>query len=110
MQTTAAGFNTVWDLGDEWVRWTGLPFVFAMWVARPGLEASDIENLITGLQQARDSGLVHLDDIAQQEAAKLGLSEAQCVSYLRDNLYFTLGPQRTGGPRVVSPTCGRRSA
>ena len=27
-------FAEVWDLGDEWCRWTGLPFVFAMWVAR----------------------------------------------------------------------------
>ena len=25
-------FTEVWDLGDEWRRWSGLPFVFAMWV------------------------------------------------------------------------------
>ena len=31
-------FEVVWDLGEEWTRWTGLPFVFAMWVARPGVD------------------------------------------------------------------------
>ena len=27
-------FVGTWDLGEEWFNWTGLPFVFAMWVAR----------------------------------------------------------------------------
>ena len=27
-------FEAVWDLGDEWLKWTGLPFVFAMWVMK----------------------------------------------------------------------------
>src|SRR5439155_1018475 len=27
-----------YDLGDEWKRWTGLPFVFAMWAARRGAD------------------------------------------------------------------------
>ena len=26
-------FLGTWDLGEEWFAWTGLPFVFAMWVA-----------------------------------------------------------------------------
>ncbi|MFX8696347.1 MqnA/MqnD/SBP family protein, partial [Acinetobacter baumannii] len=26
-------FLAPWDLGEEWVQWTGLPVVFAMWVA-----------------------------------------------------------------------------
>ena len=35
MHSPGGRFDVVWDLGDEWCRWTGLPFVFAMWVARP---------------------------------------------------------------------------
>ena len=27
-------FHATWDLGEEWFQWTGLPFVFAMWVAK----------------------------------------------------------------------------
>ncbi len=29
-------FLGTWDLGEEWFEWTGLPFVFAMWVGRRG--------------------------------------------------------------------------
>jgi chorismate dehydratase len=87
-------FEVVWDLGDEWCRWAELPFVFAMWVARAGAE---LEGLDAALGEARDAGVAHLDEIAEREAAALGLTRPQCVSYLRDNLYFYLGPREQQG-------------
>lgn len=33
--------GTVMDLGQEWSDWTGLPLVFAVWAARPGVELGD---------------------------------------------------------------------
>lgn len=87
-------FAEVWDLGDEWLRWTGLPFVFAMWTARSGVDLRGIE---TSLAQARDEGLAHLEEIAATEAPKLGLTRPHCLSYLRDNLYFYLGPREQRG-------------
>ncbi|HEX7376589.1 MAG TPA: menaquinone biosynthesis protein [Pirellulales bacterium] len=87
-------FAEVWDLGDEWVRWTGLPFVFAMWVARAGFDATEVAG---PLSAARDLGLASLPAIAAAEAAPLGLSRPQCLSYLRDNLYFFLGPREREG-------------
>ncbi len=87
-------FEVVWDLGDEWCRWSELPFVFAMWVARAG---ADLEGLDAALAQARDAGVAHLDEIAGREAAPLGLTRPQCLSYLRDNLYFYLGPREQRG-------------
>jgi chorismate dehydratase len=94
MHSPAGRFAAVWDLGDQWCRWAELPFVFAMWVARSG---TDLNGLETALADARDAGLAHLDDIAEQEAAPLGLTRPQCVSYLRDNLYFYLGPREQRG-------------
>ena len=94
MHSPGGPFAEVWDLGDEWCRWTGLPFVFAMWVARPGFDASE---LAASLSAARDLGLANLDVIAASEAAPLGLSRPQCVSYLRDNLYFYLGDRERQG-------------
>ena len=32
-----------WDLGEEWCRWTGLPFVFAMWTARRNVDTRELE-------------------------------------------------------------------
>ncbi|MEX2187767.1 MAG: menaquinone biosynthesis protein [Pirellulales bacterium] len=90
-------FAAVWDLGDQWQRWSGLPFVFAMWVARPGIDADRLAELATVLAAARDGGLAHVEEIAEREAPLLGLTIPQCVSYLRDNLHFTLGPLERRG-------------
>jgi len=94
IHSPAGRFEVVWDLGDEWRRWTGLPFVFAMWTARAG---HDLAGLETALAEARDDGLSHLEEIAQREAAPLGLTVPQCLAYLRDNLHFTLGPSEQQG-------------
>jgi len=94
MHSPPGRFEVVWDLGDQWCRWAELPFVFAMWVGRSGAE---LRGLATALEEAREAGLAHLDEIAQREAAPLGLTRPQCVSYLRDNLYFYLGPREQRG-------------
>jgi chorismate dehydratase len=87
-------FAAVWDLGDEWFRWTGLPFVFAMWVQRPGV---DVQPLAAALAEARDCGVANLEKIAETEAAPQGLTVPQCLAYLRDNLYFYLGDEERRG-------------
>ena len=91
-----AGFSHEWDLGDEWCRWSELPFVFAMWVARKVLvpELGEIE---TALTLARDKGVANLEEIAERETASVGLTFEQCLSYLRNNLYFFLGPRERRG-------------
>jgi chorismate dehydratase len=87
-------FVEIWDLGDEWCRWSELPFVFAMWVARPGVELGDLEQ---ALAAARDDGLAHLPQIAAAEAPRVGLTAEQALTYLRDNLYFYLGTREERG-------------
>jgi chorismate dehydratase len=94
IHSPAGKFTTVWDLGDEWCRWAQLPFVFAMWVGRAGVE---LHGLDVALAEARDAGLAHLEEIAEREAAAQGLTRPQCLSYLRDNLHFTLGPNEQRG-------------
>ena len=91
-----AGFSQQWDLGDEWCRWAELPFVFAMWVARKEMlpELGEIE---IALSRARDAGIANLEAIAERESASVGLVREQCLAYLRDNLYFFLGPREQRG-------------
>jgi chorismate dehydratase len=86
---SGGSFQLVWDLGDEWVRWTGLPFVFAVWAARDGIDTGDLADRLSA---ARDSGRAHLASIAAVEAAPHGLTVPQCLSYLRDSLHYDLGP------------------
>ncbi len=87
-------FAFVWDLGAEWHAWTGLPFVFAMWIARTD---SDLDRLSSLLETARDEGLGRLEEIARQEAPRVGLPAAECAAYFRDNLRFHLGAREQRG-------------
>jgi chorismate dehydratase len=88
MLPTGGEFKFVWDLGEQWSLWTGLPFVFAMWIARPGVDLQGLEGVLAA---ARDEGLTRLEEIAHCEAPALGISETECLSYLRDHLKFRLG-------------------
>lgn len=97
-------FLDTWDLGEEWFEWTGLPFVFAMWVANnrcngsaSGCLSADLDTLAVALEQTRDLGVAHLKEIAAREATQLGLSFQTTMSYLSDNLQYHLGqPERMG--------------
>lgn len=89
-----ADFAYIWDLGEAWRQWTGLPFVFSMWVARPGAASPE---LAERLAAARDDGLKMLDRIADDAAKQLGLPVADCLRYLTDNLRFHLGTREQQG-------------
>ncbi len=94
IHSPAERFAAVWDLGDEWQRFTGLPFVFAMWTARGG---ADLNGVDTALSAARDAGVRNLEAIAEREAPPLGLTRPECLAYLRDYLYFYLGERELQG-------------
>lgn len=99
-----AGFVEEWDLGEEWRRWSELPFVFAMWTARTG---ADLGLLETALAEARDAGVAHLREIAAVEALRVGLSQDACLSYFRDNLHFYLGPRERRGLELFANHAAR---
>ena len=90
----AGDYRWEWDLGDVWCRWTELPFVYAMWVARDDAPTSTLDAL---LSRARDEGLQNLPAIAAAHATEVGLGEEACLAYLKDNLYFHLGSQERRG-------------
>ena len=83
-----------YDLGEEWTRWTGLPFVFAMWVARAPVATPELGDRLSA---ARDSGLTKFAEIAEAAAPEVGLPASECLSYLRDNLRFQFGPRQREG-------------
>lgn len=87
-------FVCTWDLGEEWINWTGLPFVFAMWATRRGTDLGPIE---LALSNARDRGVKNVAEIAKREAKLLGLSEQVTLDYLTRNLYYRLGAAERRG-------------
>lgn len=87
-------FVEVWDLGDRWCRWTELPFVFAMWVAREGIDTAEAEAALTA---ARDSGCAALGEIASEESRRMSLPYDLIFEYLSKNLHFQLGQRERQG-------------
>ena len=67
-----------YDLGEEWKRWTGKPFVFAVWAAGrtadPGAVRRGHESLLMSLAW----GMAHLDEIAREAAELTGVSVSAC--------------------------------
>ncbi len=102
-------FEFVWDLGLEWSRWAGLPFVFAMWVARPSvtLNSATIRSAEKILADARDRGVEQMAKIARLAAPDIGLPEDECLSYLRDSLGFKLGQRERQGLETFYQLAGR---
>ncbi|MGV3484034.1 MAG: menaquinone biosynthetic enzyme MqnA/MqnD family protein [Planctomycetaceae bacterium] len=88
-------YEEIWDLGERWCDWTGLPFVFALWVARAGMPENPA--LTEALQASRDEGLARLDEIARREAAPHGLTVSDLTRYFGENLHFELGKREQDG-------------
>jgi chorismate dehydratase len=102
----AGDFCEVWDLGQAWSSWTGLSFVFAMWIARADAAVDEVAGALTA---ARDRGVEQIDEIAGREAPPLWISIELARSYLRENLHFTLGCKEVEGlvntPRTNAARC-----
>jgi chorismate dehydratase len=71
-----------YDLGLEWKQWTGLPFVFAVWVARRVTPVSDALGVHASLISSRDWGIANLPTLAGQAAQATGVPYATCLTYL----------------------------
>ena len=76
------------DLADEWLRWTGLPFTFAVWAVRREV-AEDLRALrfTDHLHASLAGGLANLPELARRAAPGLGLAEEECLTYLQNLEY-----------------------
>ena len=61
MRACLPGFAHAYDLGREWHEWTGLPFVYAFWAVREGVELGPVES---ALNEARRRGCASIGRIA----------------------------------------------
>ncbi|HEX6533830.1 MAG TPA: menaquinone biosynthesis protein [Gemmatimonadaceae bacterium] len=78
----APAYPYVYDLGAEWKRWTGLPFVFAVWVALRAAPVREALAVHARLIESRDWGLAHLGELAAQASSATGVARDVCAEYL----------------------------
>ncbi len=94
MQACLPGFAHAFDLGQEWHDWTGLPFVYAAWAVREGV---DLGPVAEALAEAKRRGCANIGPIAAAEAPHLGLDAGFCRRYLANIIRFDLGPRELAG-------------
>lgn len=86
----------VYDLGAEWKRWTGLPFVFAVWVAQRSTSVDRALSVHATLIESRSWGLQHLDQLAERAALSSGVDTGACREYLSGLDYGLSYPHLAG--------------
>jgi len=93
---TLSEYRYAYDLGAEWKNWTGLPFVFAVWVAQRTSPVAEALGVHASLIASRDWGLAHLDTLAAQAAIATGVDRGVCLEYL-SGLDYGLSYQHLAG-------------
>jgi chorismate dehydratase len=81
------GFH-VHDLAGAWTEWTGLPFVFATWAARPNVVDREIYRI---LHESRRRGTRALDTIAREYTWNGSTHPGLALEYLTEFIHFRLG-------------------
>lgn len=75
----------VWDMASLWRTFTGLGFVFAMWmIADQGVERARRLDFAG----ARDEGVAHVEDIVAEYKDKIPMPVSELRKYLTENIVF----------------------
>ncbi len=84
-------FNHIYDLGLAWKQHTGLPFVFAAWVANKPIPAEFME----AFDAANGYGLDHLEDVIALIPASEQVYDLH--KYYTQNISYVLTPEKRAG-------------
>ena len=94
-QKRPEGFTHTLDLGSDWLEWTGLSFVYAVWAVRIALEAGVKADLGAFLDASLAAGLADLPAVARQQSGP-GWTADETEAYLR-RFHYRLGPEDLRG-------------
>jgi len=79
----------IYDLGETWIKHTGLPFVFAAWISNKKLPQSFIEPF----NEANGFGLQHLDDVVKENSVPY----YNMMEYFSKNISYYLTDEKRKG-------------
>jgi chorismate dehydratase len=91
------GYDHQLDLGDAWKQWTGLPFVFAAWMARGDVELASLPAI---LERSKRAGLVHVEELIARFALPAGWPADVARKYLTEYLQYDIGEQQLEAIRL----------
>lgn len=91
-----------YDLADEWVKMTGLPFVFAAWFARQTPDP----DVVAWLDRAQQSGVDQITQVASLYQKKEKYSSVDVLEYFQKNISYTLDEQKRKGMQLFMQMAG----
>ena len=106
-----AGEFQFWDLGEQWKKLTGLPFVYALWLIRP--EVTDAKSIAQRLRKLRDKNLSSLDDLIAEPVAGVDdpgnrkINRQFLLRYFRKHLRFSFGKKEKQGLQRFAHLCAK---
>lgn len=89
------GFTHTLDLGEDWLAWTGRPFVYALWAVRRAVDAETRRDLGAFLEGSLAAGLADLPAVART-VTEPGWEPEATVEYLR-RFHYRFGPEDLEG-------------
>jgi chorismate dehydratase len=89
------GFTHTLDLGADWLEWTSMPFVYAVWAVRNELGEEVRADLARFLEASLAAGLADLPTLSRQ-LTEPGWSADEMEAYLR-RFHYRLGPEDLEG-------------
>ena len=93
----SARWEHCFDLGELWLEKTGLPLVFAAWIACTDRAYGSAE-IIHALQEARDHGTANIPQIlAERDPKTFPVSRDEVFTYLNDSIVYQLGDEEMRG-------------
>jgi predicted solute-binding protein len=102
-QTHADEFR-FWDLGEQWTKLTGLPFVYALWLIRP--EVLDAKSIAQHLRGLRDENLADIRVIVSDTADNKQKITAEFLDrYYKQHLRFGFGTREKQGLQTFADLC-----
>lgn len=96
MRACLPGHDYAYDLGWEWADWTGLPFVYAVWAVRDGVDLGPVD---AAFHRAKAHGLARSGAIAHREAPGQNVDPGYVRRYLANIIHYDLGPRELAGLR-----------
>ena len=90
------GLN-VWDMASLWKEYTGLGFVFAMWMVRDDAATRAREVDFAG---ARDEGVASIEEIVRTYQDKIPMRVEELRNYLTENIVFKVDESMERGLRL----------
>lgn len=100
----------VYDLATQWSDWTGLPFVFAVWIVRRDLPESShrlVGRLLTEITRITTDLNHHVAALSSLPQRPQWLSRADLLGYWQA-MSYTLGPREQAGLAIFGERCTRQ--